>query len=133
MKTSIKRFLTNSIAATALLLPLSLMGGAAQASIGSRDVNGNLPAQTAAMTGEARHVTPMVSRHEPDLSTLTPAQIAINPESNPDKRINDNPSPGHHTQMTATHPSVVDTQDLTPAQQLINPVFNPDKPLNHNP
>ena len=132
MKTSIEKWLNGSITAAALILPLSLMGGAAQASMGSRDVNGSLPARAAEMTGQVRHVTPVVSRHEPDLSTLTSAQIAINPVLNSDKPINDNPSPGHNSQMTPTRQSVADTQNLTPAQRAINPTLNPDKPINHD-
>lgn len=91
-KNPVKRFLIGGIGSAALILPLTFWAGTAQASMGSRDVRGNLPSRATEVMGTQPQAKPTVhhiARVQPtNLQNLTPAERAINPVLNPDKPIN---------------------------------------------
>ncbi|MDA0266142.1 MAG: hypothetical protein O3A14_04090 [Cyanobacteria bacterium] len=93
-KKSVKRLLVGVITSAALILPLSLFAGSAQASMGSRDVRGNLPARAAEMVGQHPQVQPSihpaVRQTQIDARVLSLTERAINPVLNMNKPINTN-------------------------------------------
>lgn len=90
---SVKRFFMGGLTAAALILPLALTTGAAQASRGSMDVRGNPNEQTMQVTGETPRVQPVLysSHVTTPPKDLSLAQRAINPVYNPNKPLNHNP------------------------------------------
>jgi hypothetical protein len=92
---SLKKVLTGSLTAAALVLPLTLLAGSAQASRGSHTVTGEPNERTMEITGEQPRVVYPNSHAiaQPDTQNLSLAERAINPVFNPDKPIN---SGNHH-------------------------------------
>jgi hypothetical protein len=84
-KLSIKRYVLGGFAAAALLVPLASFAGAAQASMGSHGVRGELPAREAQMFGQTPSspgIFPITQSVQTNTQHLSLSQCAINPVCN---------------------------------------------------